>query len=153
MHLKTDEGNGRVEGLWLKRMKRGPMDIVTTATLVGGKGLVGNADQGGRRQVTIMEQEMWEMLMEQVHGQLLPSARRANVLINGLRLAKSRKRILLIGSCRIRILGETKPCERMEEVHAGLREAMAQDWAGGVFGEVLEDGVIQLGDVVSWEKT
>ena len=145
--------NGKVEALWLKRMKRGPMDTVTEVTLVAGNGLVGNADQGGRRQVTILEREMWERLMEEVCGRLSASARRANILINGLALANSRKRILLIGSCRIRVLGETKPCEKMEEAHAGLQKAMEHDWAGGVYGEVLENGVIQLGDVVSWEIT
>ncbi len=150
---KTEGIDGRVDALWLKRMKRGPMDTVTEMVLVVGKGLVGNADQGGRRQITIMEREMWEQVMKQTHGQLFASARRANILISGLRLAESRKRILLIGACRIRVLGETKPCERMEEAHAGLQEAMAHDWAGGVFGEVLEDGVIQIGDAVSWETT
>jgi len=148
---KTEGIDWRVDALWLKRMKRGPMDTITKMVLVVGKGLLGNADQGGRRQITIMEREMWEQVMKQTHGQLSASARRANILISGLRLAKSRKRIQLIVACRIRVLGETKPCERMEEAHAGLQEAMGNDWAGGVFGEVLEDGVIQIGDAVSWE--
>ena len=65
-------------------------------------------------------------------------------------LKKSRKRTLLIGCCRIRILGETKPCERMEETWEGLQEAMRQSWAGGAFGEVLDDGEILVGDLVSW---
>ena len=152
MQSKKESTTGRVEALWIKRMKRGPMDPVGEVTLVTGKGLLGNADQGGRRQVTIMAREMWERVMKDVHGRLPASARRANILINGLDLARSRKRILLLGSCRVRVLGETKPCERMEEAHPGLQKAMAHDWAGGVFGEVLDDGVIRLGDVVSWES-
>ena len=151
MQSKTKGETGRVEALFVKRMKRGPMDSVTEVNLVAGKGLAGNADQGGRRQVTILEREMWERVMKAVQGQLPTVARRANIVINGLRLSRSRKRILVIGSCRIRVLGETKPCERMEEAHPGLQEAMAQNWAGGVFGEVLDDGVIQIGDGVSWE--
>lgn len=150
--IKIVSMTGRVEALWLKRMMRGPMDPVTEVTLVAGKGLLGNADQGGRRQVTIFEREKWEHVMEAVQGQLSPAARRANILINGLGLANSRKCILFIGSCRIRVLGETKPCGRMEETHVGLQEAMAHGWAGGVFGEVLDDGAIRIGDVVSWES-
>ena len=142
--------SGTLEAIWIKRMKRGPMDSVECATLEMGSGLLGNANQGGRRQITIIEQEVWEQLMCDVQGNLHPSARRANLLISGLSLHRSRKKILLIGRCRIRILGETKPCERMEETWAGLQTAMAQPWAGGAFGEVLDDGEILVGDSVSW---
>ena len=131
-------------------MKRGPMDFVEQATLESGTGLVGNTNQGGRRQVTILEREVWAELMAEVAGTLPPSARRANLLIRALSLHHSLKRILRIGPCRIRILGETKPCERMEEACPGLQEAMSRAWAGGAFGEVLDDGEIVVGDPVVW---
>ncbi len=142
--------SGKLEAIWIKRMKRGPMDSVEHATLERDAGLVGNANQGGRRQVTIIEREVWDRLMREVQGALSPSARRANLLISGLSLTQCRKQILLIGRCRIRMLGETKPCERMEETLPGLQQAMAESWAGGAFGEVLDDGEILVGDSVSW---
>ncbi len=132
-------------------MKRGPMDSVEQAVMQMGEGLVGNANQGGRRQVTILERENWAELMTEVNGTLPPSARRANLLIDGLSLSRSTKRILRIGSCRIRILGETRPCERMEEAWPGLQAAMSRAWTGGAFGEVLDDGEILVGDPVRWE--
>jgi len=141
---------GRLEAIWLKRMRRGPMDAVERARLKAHQGLVGNTDQGGRRQVTLLEQEMWHALMAQIEATLPPSTRRANVLLSGIRLVKSRQRILCIGACRIRILGETKPCERMEEACPGLQQAMYADWAGGAFGEVLDDGELVVGDPVRW---
>ncbi len=154
MDLRIDEQDqqqsGRIEAIWIKRMKRGPMDSVAFATVEKDKGMVGNANQGGQRQVTIMEREVWERLMNEVGGTLHPSARRANLLISGLSLLKSRKRVLLIGRCRIRILGENKPCERMEETLEGLEKAMWPNWGGGAFGEVLDDGEIFVGDEVSW---
>ena len=150
MSKQTRVAEGRLEAIWIKRMKRGPMDFVGQATLEAGKGLVGNANQGGRRQVTILEREIWAELMTEVAGRLPPSARRANLLIRGLSLSRSRKRVLGIGSCRIRILGETKPCERMEEAWPGLQAAMSRAWAGGAFGEVLDDGEIVVGDPVFW---
>ena len=152
MSKKTRAATGRLEAIWIKRMKRGPMDVVEQATLEAGKGLVGNANQGGRRQVTILEREVWAELMTEVNGALPPSARRANLLIRGLSLYRSAKRILRIGSCRIRILGETRPCERMEEAWPGLQAAMSRAWTGGAFGEVLDDGEILVGDPVCWEE-
>lgn len=141
---------GKLEAIWLKRMKRGPMDPVERITLKANQGIVGNANQGGKRQVTMIEQEMWQSLMEQVSGSLDPSARRANLMLSGIRLENSRKRVLRIGNCRIRIYGETKPCERMDEAWPGLRTAMKDNWAGGAFGEVLDDGTIGIGDPVQW---
>jgi MOSC domain-containing protein YiiM len=146
----TEEG--KLQVIWIKRMKRGPMDPVETADLVAGRGIVGNANQGGHRQVTLIEREIWEDLMERLGGTLPPSTRRANLLVSGIRLVQSRGRILRIGTCRIRIFGETKPCERMEEALSGLREAMSANWGGGAFGEVLEDGQITIGDTVEWEE-
>lgn len=141
---------GRLEAVWLKRMRRGPMDEVKRATLKTHQGLVGNTDQGGRRQVTLLDLKVWQTLMAQIGATLPPSTRRANLLLSGIRLAKSRQRILCIGACRIRILGETKPCERMEEAWRGLQKAMYPNWAGGAFGEVLDDGDIVVGDPVRW---
>jgi len=138
----------RLEAIWLKRARRGPMDPVAEAVLETGRGLIGNANQGGRRQVTIIEKEVWERLMAELGAALDPATRRANLMISGVSLLNVRGRILRIGACRIHLLGETKPCERMEEAQSGLRTAMYSDWGGGAFGAVLDDGEIRVGDVV-----
>jgi len=127
------------------------MDPVEMATMVAGRGIAGNANQGGKRQVTLIEQEVWLSLMERLGAAIPPSARRANLCVSRIRLEGSRGRVLRVGSCRIRIFGETRPCERMEEALPGLRDAMRADWGGGAFGEVLDDGMIAVGDPVQWE--
>jgi MOSC domain-containing protein YiiM len=141
----------RLEQIWLKRMKRGPMDPVHEATLVAGRGLVGNANQGGSRQVTIISAERWREMMAMLGVTLDPSARRANLLVSGLELAGTRGRVLRVGGCRLQVNGETRPCERMDDACQGLRAIMAERWGGGVYAEVLDDGMIGIGDELAWE--
>jgi MOSC domain-containing protein YiiM len=141
---------GRLESIWIKRFKRGPMDPVRSAELVAGRGIVGNTNQGGKRQVTIIAREAWDDVTRELGTDVPPDARRANLLVSGIELANTRGRMLRVGACRVRVYGETKPCWQMEEAHAGLQAALQPDWRGGVFGEVLDDGEIRVGDRVEW---
>lgn len=141
---------GRLEAVWIKRFKRGPMDSQSEATLVRGRGIEGNANQGGKRQVTILSQEVWKELMMETKGESDPSSRRANLMVSGIDLKETGGRVLKIGAVRIGIFGETKPCEQMDEAHQGLKNAMRSKWRGGVFGEVLDNGKIAVGDPVEW---
>lgn len=122
------------------------MDPMSLAQLEEGKGISGNANRGGRRQVTVIEQEVWERHMTALDGELDPSRRRANLMISGCALRDSRGRVLRVGECRILIRGETKPCEQMEAALPGLREVMFPEWGGGAFGEVIVGGAIRVGD-------
>ena len=148
---KERPGPGRVERLWVKRAHRGAMDARESIELVAGRGVEGSADRGGRRQVTLLEREVWDALVRDLGSDAGPETRRANVLVTGIDLRASRGRVLRLGAARIRIAGEVKPCERMEEAVAGLRAMMYPDWRGGAFGEVLDGGTVTVGDVVSWD--
>ena len=142
---------GTLEAIWIKRAHRGPMDPATSATLVEGKGVQGNVDRSSRRQVTIIEREVWDALMQETNASAPPSTRRANLMISGVSLADTRKRVLRIGDTRLEIAGETKPCERMEEAVPGLRAVMYSNWRGGAFAKVLSGGAIHVGDRVEFE--
>ena len=126
------------------------MDPVDGAVLEAGRGIVGNVAEGRTRQVTILTREAWDRATAPLEGDPNPSARRANLLVSGVSLAETTKRVLGVGDLRIRILGETNPCERMDEASPGLRGALAADWGGGAFGEVLDSGRIAVGDPVRW---
>jgi MOSC domain-containing protein YiiM len=139
--------------IFVKRAHGGRMDAQTQAVLETGKGLVGNADRGGRRQVTLISSERWSELMAEVGASLGPEARRANLVVSGLDLENTRGRVLRLGPCLLRIAGETRPCEQMEEAARGLQAAMRHRWGGGVFAEVVEGGTIAVGDAVTWEGT
>lgn len=136
--------------IWIKRAHRGLMDPAVRATLIAGRGIVGNADQGGRRQVTLIDLERWHELMDRLGADLETSARRANLVIDSLDMFDSRDKTLRIGTARLHILGETRPCERMDEALPGLRTAMRERWGGGAYAEIVEGGEISVGDAVEW---
>ena len=142
---------GRLEQIWIKRAHRGRMDPTPSGVLEAGKGLVGSANYGGRRHVTIISVERWAELMALLGADIDPSARRANLMVSGIELAETRDRVLRVGSCRLLIGGETRPCERMEEAHAGLQEAMRSRWGGGAWALVEHGGEVQVGNEVEWE--
>ena len=132
-------------------LQAGPMDAVAQATARTGHGLAGNADQGGRRQVTIIARGRWDRVNEALADDVDPALRRANLLVAGIDLEATRGRVLRVGSCRLRIRGETRPCERMDEAYPGLRAALDANWGGGAFAEVLDGGLIAVGDAAAWE--
>ena len=142
---------GRLEAIWIKRAHRGKMDEVANARVIAGQGLEGNVDRSRRRQITIIEREMWDTFMKQLDADISPSGRRANLMVSGVRLTETRGRRLRVGPVRFAIGGETTPCERMDEALPGLRAAMQPNWGGGVFAQVVDDGVIAVGDTVSWD--
>ena len=128
------------------------MDPFDKAEVIEDRGLVGNANQGGRRQITVIEDEVFEQLSKELGVEFDPSLRRANLMVSGVQLKESRGRILRVGGLRLKVEGETRPCERMEEAVPGLQAALGLDWRGGVHGVVLNDSEIQVGDRVEWEE-
>ena len=139
-----------IKAIWIKRAHRGPMDRVDRAELVAGGGVRGSADRGGRRQISIISEEAWEAAQEELGVAVDPSARRANVMVRGIDLENARGKLLRLGACLIRVGGEVRPCERMDEAEEGLRNALRPHWRGGAFGEIVEGGAIAVGDAVAF---
>ena len=142
----------QLEQIFIKRMKRGPMDPVQNARVVAGKGIVGNANQGGKRQVTIVSAKHWKEVTAPLGQTPDVKVRRANLLVSNIDFSDSHGKILTIGSVRIRIYGDTRPCEQMEMAAPGLQAAMKVPFGGGAFGEILDDGEIAVGDPVSFDS-
>ena len=141
-----------VEQIWIKRMRRGPMDPVDRASVIAGKGIVGNANQRGKRQVTIVSSKHWRDVTAPLGATPDPTVRRANLLVTDVDFSQARGKILRVGPVRLRVYGETRPCEQMEDAAPGLQNAMSVPWGGGAFAEVLDDGEIAIGDPVVLEN-
>lgn len=140
---------GRVEALWVKRAHRVPMDELDEAQFITRRGLAGNADIGGRRQVTIIDRGRW-LAATAALGDVDPALRRANVMVSGIDLEASRGRLLQIGDATVRVNGETRPCRSLDFTHPGLQDALDAHWAGGVYTDVVDGGTVRVGDAVRW---
>ncbi len=144
---------GKLEAIWLKRTRGGPMDPVDEAVAVEGRGLDGGADFDRDRHVTLIEREVFDRLKAEVDDSMEPVMRRANLMVSGIRLEGTGDRMLAVGDLRIQIRGETRPCERMEEACEGLMDALDPHWGGGAHGSVVNDATIAVGDEVRWEES
>jgi len=140
--------SGKVEAIWTKRVRRGLMDTVNQATLVAGKGLVGDANFGATRQVTVIEKEVFDRIRSKLPDSA-PTMRRANIMVSGIRLEDSRDQVLTLGDVKIRIRGEARPCELMDEQRPGLRDALDLHWGGGAHGSVTQGGELRVGDMAT----
>jgi MOSC domain-containing protein YiiM len=126
------------------------MDPRTEAVLEVGKGMVGCANHGSPRNVTLIERDAWQAAERDLGTEVDPVSRRANLMVEGISLRESRGRILRVGECLIEIRGETRPCEVMNEAAPGLRDALDPEWRAGAFGVVKQGGTLRLGDGVAW---
>jgi len=129
------------------------MKPVDELRIVAGQGVVGNKPQ--KRPVTLIAQERWAELMEQMGASLHrkigldPSTRRANVMLSGIDLIESTGKTIRIGDVELIVRGNTRPCHQMEAALPGLEEAMKARWGGGAWTEVVTGGTIRTGDDVS----
>ena len=105
------------------------------------------------RQVSLLEAESWGEALGLLGAEVPWQERRANLLVEGLKLPRRTGAVIAIGaSLRIETTGECDPCSRMEEVAPGLKAALMPFWRGGVLGRVLAGGRIAVGDAIRIEE-
>ena len=121
----------------------------TECSVVAGRGLTVETRKAGKRQVTLLSAESWADACRDLKAELPWTYRRANLLVEGVDLVAGIGRTISIGSVRVLVHGETTPCDLMERQHAGLFGALAPSCRGGVYGEVLNDGTVRVGDDVT----
>src|SRR2546430_12050680 len=92
--------------------------------IIGSAGVTGDVTRRNRkRQVTIVAREAWEQTCAALAAAVPWTARRANLLVEGVNLEQTTGKRLRIGAVLLEITGETKPCSNMDRQHPGLQAA------------------------------
>lgn len=111
-----------------------------------------NDYQGQKRQqtqVTLLSKKSWDQACAEVEVTLDWTERRANLLIDDIEFnAGMIGQQIQIGGVLLEITRETDPCQRMDNLHAGLKTALTPEWRGGARCMVLRPGLIRSGDSV-----
>jgi len=150
---------GRLHGIARHARPRGPMEVLQHVRVTAALGLQGDyrgAPRPGKRhwrQVSLMEAESWAEAMHDLGADIPWQERRANLLVQGIKLPRRTGAIIAIGATlRIETTGECDPCSRMEEIAPGLKAVLLPFWRGGVLGKVISDGEIAVGDAIRIEE-
>jgi MOSC domain-containing protein YiiM len=147
---------GRLIGIARRPAVRAPMEVIETGTISVSGGLDGDhkGPKFPKRRITVLALEDWMAALGDLKGEdgrpvdLPWTTRRANLLVEGVRLPRARGGILQIGPVKLEVTYPTQPCRRMDEAFGGLLKALHPEWRGGVTCAVLEGGEVALGDAV-----
>lgn len=146
---------GRLIGIARRPQRFVAMELVGRCNVIPGGGIEG--DHKGlrfpKRGVTILAREDWEAAIAGLADLAGPvplpwTARRANLLVETVRLPRARGAVIAIGAVTLEVTAQTFPCSRMDEAHPGLMKALAPAWRGGVCCRVVGGGEITVGDAV-----
>ena len=140
---------GRLRGIAIRSAKRAAMTTCAVSSVHHAAGVDGDfGRRRGRAQVTVLSEEAWRATCDDLGTPLPWTMRRANLLVAGIPLRRLAGSRIVIGPVVLEVTGETGPCRRMEDAHAGLRRALTPDARGGVRCRVLAGGPIAVGDDV-----
>ena len=141
---------GKLLSIAIKKEKRGDMVLLKRATVSLESGIENDTrGKSGVRQVTIVSNESWIDTCAELGVDVPWTARRANLLVEGIELVETAGMFLHVGDTVLEITKETSPCKVMDKAHLGLMNALEPNWRGGVLGKVIKEGDIEIGDEVT----
>jgi MOSC domain-containing protein YiiM len=139
---------GRVANLFIAVERRKPMKAVDEVVALTDQGLEGcvHGRQGSKRQVLLVDSETL------AEFDLAPGVVRENITTVGVNIIELRAgQRLVVGGALLEVTIPCEPCDRMDEIHMGLQEALKN--RRGVLCRVIEGGRILKGDAIEVSET
>jgi MOSC domain-containing protein YiiM len=142
--------SGRVAWIGLRPAPRAAIRVVESAQLTADAGIEGDhrAARGGKRQVTLIQQEQLGAIAALAGlDSVDPALLRRNLVVSGISLIALKDRCFRIGEAVLEGTGECQPCSRMEE-NLGPGGYNAMRGHGGITARVLRGRLVRIGDTV-----
>jgi len=143
--------SGRVAWIGLRPGPREAIRVVDSALLIADTGIEGDhraARRGGKRQVTLIQQEHLGAIAALAGlAAVDPALLRRNLVVSGISLAALKDRCFRIGEAVLEGTGDCQPCSRMED-NLGPGGYNAMRGHGGITARVLQGGLVRIGDTV-----
>ena len=155
----SDLGVGSVVALFIVDRRAAPMKKVEQLNALTGQGIEGDRYFLGTgtyskkpepgRQVTLIKSEILEWLKEEFDITVAPEESRRNVLTRGIEINDLVGTEFSVGPVRLRAHRLTQPCLYLEKLldQPGLYKQLWDN--GGISCEILSEGIINEGDIIT----
>jgi MOSC domain-containing protein YiiM len=156
---QISEWRGHVAALYLARAAGAPMETITEAHLIAGRGMVGDRyyqragthsgdeDDEPGYEITLIEQETIEAVRRERKIELDASAPRRNIVTHGCALNHLVHRTFRIGETILRGVALREPCANLLETTSHVL-VVSLIHRGGLGARILRGGAIRVGDVI-----
>ncbi len=147
----SERSSGVVEWIGIRPGRSQPMTACSEVWALRNRGLEKDyaaKRTGGKRQVTLIQQEDFSRIEAQLKGWAQPEQLRRNLVISGIDLNTLIGQSFRIGDAVFEGSGTCPPCRKMDAA-LGEGGCVAMTDLGGITARVLSDGAIRIGDAVS----
>jgi MOSC domain-containing protein YiiM len=150
--LATLPQQGRVRWIGLRPARQVQLLCVEQVQAIAQRGLEGDRVAGGghsKRQVTLLQHEHLGVVAALLERENIdPALLRRNLVVSGINLLALNRARFRIGTAVLLGTGPCHPCSRLE-TNLGSGGYNSMRGHGGITAQVLESGIIRVGDAVS----
>ena len=143
---------GQLQWIGLRSERRGEVVVKDQVEVSEDEGLIGDhySKSGGKRMVTLIQEEHLDMVGGILGGKIDPMLCRRNLVVSGINLNALQDAQFQIGQDVIlEGTGYCHPCSRMEE-NLGPGGYNAMRGHGGINARVIRGGIIKNGDKITF---